>query len=105
MRNLIIVAVLLVGLVNLAGCLTEPIAAVSAGATNLIRPDMPLSAFFFYGPGSDDFNRTIDTQNGIYRSYLADFRYFVDDYDRHFLLYDKYDPMGQLPPMLGRGAD
>ncbi len=92
-RSLIVIAI--VGLFVLPGCLTKPIATLETAATELIHPDGPVQTFFAYGPWSDEFHQSWDHFDAMRRTYLNDLNSIVDDYDKHFLRYDKYDPFAE----------
>jgi len=85
----------LVAVLSLTGCLTKHIAVVETVATEFIHPDGPIQSFFAFGPWSDEFADSYEDFDARRRTYLRDLNAFVDDYDKHFLRYDKYDPFAE----------
>ena len=94
LRN-VLVLVLLVSLVAMAGCLTKPISYIGALAGEVVHPNGPVSSFIYYGPGSDEFNRALEHTGAHARTLEANMNSIVDDWDKHFLLYDQYDPFSE----------
>ena len=95
MSKTVVVLLAVVALFSIAGCHTKPIAVLETAATELIRPDGVVSSFFWFGPWSDEFQDSWQHQQSMYRSYHKDLKSIVDDYDKHFLRYDKYDPFAE----------
>ncbi len=88
----LLAVLLIISLVSLTGCLTKPLAMAETAVTDLIHPDGVTYSFFGYGPWSDEFSRSVDHMDGHYNSYLGDLTEAIDDADKHFLNYDRYDP-------------
>ena len=91
------VAVLLglLAVVTLAGCHTKPIALLETSVTELIHPDGVVSSFFWFGPWSNEFQQSWQHMQAHYRTYHKDLNTIVDDWDKHFLRYDKYNPFSE----------
>lgn len=88
----LLAVLLIVALVSLTGCLTKPLALAETAVTDLIHPDGVIYSFLGYGPWSDEFGRAVDHMDGHYNAYLGDLHSAIDDGDKHFLNYDRYDP-------------
>lgn len=87
--------VLVLGMLCFTGCLTKPISYMEAAATEALHPDGPVSSFLGYGPWSDEFAASIDHFEAHRRTYENDLHAIVDDWDKHFLRYDPYDPFAE----------
>jgi hypothetical protein len=92
MLRTISILVLLLGLLCLSGCVTKPIVAVGEGITWLVTFDDPASTWLVYGPNSDEYRDSVQNSQMRYRDSVRRWNSFMDDYNKHFLLYDKYDP-------------
>jgi hypothetical protein len=90
-----VVALGLLALVMLAGCHTKPIALLETAATEAIHPDGVVSSFFFFGPWSEEFQASWEHMQAHYRTYRKDLQSLIDDYDKHFLRYDRHDPFAE----------
>ena len=92
MLRKISVLVLVVGLLSLGGCVTKPIAAIGEGVTWLVTFDSPVETWLVYGPGSDEYRESVEHSQSRYRASVRRMNAFMGDYEKHFLLYDQYDP-------------
>ncbi|MHC4472599.1 MAG: hypothetical protein ACYTDY_02820 [Planctomycetota bacterium] len=95
MSKKVAVALGLLALVTLVGCHTKPIALMETAVTELIHPDGVVSSFGMFGPWSEEFQRSWDHMQAHYRTYHNDLQALVDDYDKHFLRYDRHDPFAE----------
>ena len=84
--------VLIIGLLAVAGCVTKPLAAIGEGVTWIVTFDDPVSTWIVYGPSSDEYQASVANSQMRYRSTVRRWNSFMNDYEKHFLLYDKYDP-------------
>lgn len=75
MLRKLLILVLLISLVSLAGCLTKPIAITETVLTAVTHGDA-----------------SMDHYRAHYWSYYNDLQSIVDDWDKHFLRYDRHDP-------------
>ena len=91
MPRKLFVALALISLIALTGCLTKPIAVVQTVATEMVHPDGPVATFFGYGPWSEEFKDSFAHFDSHRRTYLRDLNAIVRDWDRHFLNYDEAD--------------
>ena len=84
--------VLVVGLLSVGGCVTKPWAAVGEGVTWIVTFDDPVSTWLVYGPSSDEYQASVANSQMRYRTSVRRWNSFLNDYEKYFLLYDKYDP-------------
>ncbi|MEN8151034.1 MAG: hypothetical protein ABFS86_14535 [Planctomycetota bacterium] len=84
--------VLVVGLLAVTGCVTKPFAAIEEGVTWVITFDDPVSTWLVYGPSSDEYQASVANSQTRYRNTVRRWNSILNDYEKHFLLYDKYDP-------------
>jgi len=52
----------------------------------------PVSTWLVYGPGSDEYQMSVANSQMRYRNTVRRWNSFMNDYEKYFLLYDKYDP-------------
>ena len=91
----LLVIVLLLSLVSFAGCLSRPIGYIAAAATDLVHVDGVVYTFLGYGTNSYEFNEAVTHFEGHGRTYGNSLTTIQDDFDKHFMLYDKYDPLSE----------
>ncbi len=94
LRKLLII-VLLLGLVSFAGCLSRPIGYIVAGATDLVHVDGVVYSFLGYGTNSYEYNRAVTEFTAHGRTYGNALVSLQEDFDKHFMLYDEYDPLSE----------
>ena len=94
LRNLVAVALLLC-LVSFAGCLSQPIGVIEAGVLDLVHVDGVVYSWLGYGSDSPEYNEAVEHFGSQSRTFANDLVSLQDDFDKHFLRYDKYDPLSE----------
>ena len=95
MLRKLLVIILLLGLVSFAGCLSKPIGYITAGAMDLVHVDGVVYSFLGYGTDSTEFNAAVSEFNSHGLTYADSLVTLQDDFDKYFMLYDKYDPLSR----------
>jgi hypothetical protein len=95
MLRKLLVIVLLLGLVSFAGCLSKPIGYIGAGVMDLVHVDGVAYSFLGYGADSPEFNNAVSEFNSHGRTYADGLVTLQDEFDKYFMLYDKYDPLSE----------
>ena len=82
-------------LVSFAGCSTRPISVGEAIVTEFVQPDGIISSFLWFGPDSPEYADAWDHFESHARTYENDLRDIHDLWDKHFLRYDRLDPLSE----------
>jgi hypothetical protein len=95
MLRKLLVIVLLLGLVSFSGCLSKPIGYIVAAPLDLVHVDGVVYSFLGYGTGSPEFNQAVSEYGSHGRTYANNLTTLQEDFDKHFMGYDKFDPLSE----------